>query len=132
MTRVTFSLGLQPTTDNEYKFWHARRLAFIQSSLTGTALCWYIRSHDTYKQDWHAFVQAFKKKQFSSQKNAYYAQVEALSQIKKDNETVCHFAHKVQQQVDKGRCNDNASTKNLKCNELFTKGLPNKQSYRLC
>ena len=58
-------------------FWHARRMAFIQCSLTGTALSWYICLNDTYKQDWHTFVQAFKK-QFSSQKNAYYPQVEAL------------------------------------------------------
>ena len=80
-TRVTFSLGLQPNTAHENKFWHSRRMAFIQCSLTGTALSWYIRLNDTYKQDWHAFVQAFKK-QFSSQKNASYAQVEALSLIK--------------------------------------------------
>ena len=80
--RVTFSLGLQPTSEHEYKFWHARRMAFIQCSLTGTALSWYIRLNDTYKHDWHAFVQVFKK-QFSSQKNAYYAQVEALNLTKK-------------------------------------------------
>ena len=98
-------------------------MAFIQCSLTGTALSWYIRLNDTYKQDWHVFVQAFKK-QFSSQKNAYYAQVEALSLIKKDNETVRHFALRVQQLVEKGWCNENASTINLKCNEIFTKGLP--------
>ena len=58
--RVTFSLGLQPTSEHEYKFWHARRMAFIQCSLTGTALSWYIRLKDTYKHDCHAFVQAFK------------------------------------------------------------------------
>ena len=121
--RVTFSLGLQPTLENKYKFWHARRMAFIQCSLTGTALSWYIRLKDTYKHDWHAFVQAFKK-QFSSQKNAYYAQVEALNLTKKDNETVRHFALKIQQLVEKGWCNENASTINLKCNEIFTKGLP--------
>ena len=121
--RVTFSLGLQPTSEHEYIFWHARRMAFIQCSLTGTALSWYIRLNDTYKHDWHAFVQAFKK-QFSSQKNAYYAQVEALNLTKKDNETVRHFALKVQQLVEKGWCNENASTINLKCNEIFTKGLP--------
>ena len=121
--RVTFSLGLQPTLEQEYKFWHARRMAFIQCPLTGTALSWYIRLNDTYKQDWHAFVQAFKK-QFSSQKNAYYAQVEALNLSKKDTETVRHFALKVQQLVEKGWCNENASTVNLKCNEIFTKGLP--------
>ena len=103
--RVTFSLGLQPTLEHEYKFWHARRMAFIQCSLTGTALSWYIRLNDTYKHDWHAFVQAFKK-QFSSQKNAYYAQVEALNLTKKDNETVRHFALKVQQLVEKGWCNE--------------------------
>ena len=118
--RVTFSLGLQPTSDYEYKFWHARRMAFIQCSLTGTALSWYIRLNDTYKHDWHAFVQAFKK-QFSSQKNAYYAQVEALNLTKKGNETVRHFALKVQQLVEKGWCNENASTINLKCNEIFRK-----------
>ena len=98
-------------------------MAFIQCSLTGTALSWYIRLNDTYKHDWHAFVQAFKK-QFSSQKNSYYAQVEALNLTEKDNETVRHFALKVQQLVEKGWCNENASTINLKCNEIFTKGLP--------
>ena len=60
-------------------------MAFMQCSLTGTALSWDIRLNDPYKQNWHTFVQAFKK-QFSSQKNAYYAQVEALSLSKKDNE----------------------------------------------
>ena len=40
------------------------------------------------------------------------------------NETVRHFALKVQQLVEKGWCNENASTINLKCNEIFTKGLP--------
>ena len=121
--RVTFSLGLQPTSETEYKFWHARRKAFIQGFLPGTAHSWYIRLNDTFKQDWHVFVQA-SKKQFSSQKNAYYAQVEALNLSKKDNETVRHFALKVQQLVEKGWCNENASTINLKCNEIFTKGLP--------
>ena len=87
-------------------------MAFIQCSLTGTALSWYIRLNDTYKHDWHAFVKAFKK-QFSSQKNAYYAQVESLNLSKKDNETVRHFALKVQQLVEKGWCNENASTINL-------------------
>ena len=121
--RNTFSLGLQPTSEHEYKFWHARRMAFIQCSLRGTALSWYIRLNDTYKQDWHAFVQAFKK-QFSSQRNAYYAQVEALHLSEKDNETVRHFALKIQQLVEKGLCNENAYSINLKCNEIFAKGVP--------
>ena len=93
-------------------FWHARRMAFIHCSLTCTAFCWYIRLNYTYKQDWSAFVQAIKK-QFSSQKNAYYAPVEALTLVKKDNETVWHFALKVQKLVEKGWCIENASTINL-------------------
>ena len=97
-------------------------MAFIQCSLTGTALSWYIRPNDTYKRDWHAFVQAFKK-QFSSQKNAYYAQVEAPNLPKKDNETVRHFALKVQQLVEQGWCNENASTIYFTCKEIFTKEL---------
>ena len=36
------------------------------------------------KQQWNSFVQLFKK-QFSSQKTTYYAQVEAMSLMKKDN-----------------------------------------------
>ena len=110
--RVTFSLGLQSLSAHEYKFRHARRMAFIQCSLTGTALSWYIRLNDTYTQDWHAFVQAFKK-QFVSKKNAYYAQLEAFILTKKDKEIVRHFAFKVQLLVEKGWCNENASTISL-------------------
>ena len=84
-------------------------MAFKQCSLTGTALSWYISLNDTYKRDWHAFVQAFMK-QFSSQKNAHYAQVEALNLSKK----VRYFALKIQQLDEKGWCNENASTINLK------------------
>ena len=120
---VTFSLGLQPTTSHEYIFWHARQFAFIQCSLTGTALSWYIRLNDTYKQDWSAYVQAIRK-QFSSQKNAYYAQVEALNLVEKEVETVRHFALKSQQLVEKGSCNEKASTINLKYKEVLTKSLP--------
>ena len=70
------------------------------------------------------FCTSFQKK-FSSQKNAYYAQVEALNLTEKGNETLRHFALKVQQLLEKGWCIENASTINLKCNEIFTKGFPN-------
>ena len=49
-----------------------------------------------------------------------------MSLMKKDNETVRHFALRVQQLVKKGWCNESASTINLKNNEIFTKGLPKK------
>ena len=70
-------------------------MAFIQCSLSGTALRWYIGHQDTHKQDLSAFVQAFMKR-FSSQRKAYNAQVKALTLVKKDNKTVRHFAPKVQ------------------------------------
>ena len=124
--RLTFAIGEEPQNNPiKYKSWHNRRMAYITCSLTGTALDWYTNLHISYKQQWNSFVQLFKK-QFSSQKTAYYAQVEAMSLMKKDNETVRHFALRVQQLVKKGWCNENAATINLKNNEIFTKGLPKK------
>ena len=124
--RLTFAIGEEPQNNPiKNKSWHNRRMAYIQCSLTGTALDWYTNLHISYKQQWNSFVQLFKK-QFSSQKTAYYAQVEAMSLMKKDNETVRHFALRVQQLVKKGWCNENAATINLKNNEIFTKGLPKK------
>ena len=52
----------------------------------------------TFKRDCFAFVQAVKK-QFSSQKNDNYAQVETLTLVKKDIESVRHFGLKVKQLV---------------------------------
>ena len=124
--RLTFAIGEEPQNiPIKYKSWHNRRMAYIQCSLTGTALDWYTNLRISYKQQWNSFVQLFKK-QFSSQKTAYYAQVEAMSLMKKVNETVRHFALRVQQLVKKGWCNENAATINLKNNEIFTKGLPKK------
>ena len=124
--RLTFAIGEEPLNNPiKYRSWHNRRMAYIQCSLTGTALDWYTNLHISYKQQWNSFVQLFKK-QFSSQKSAYYAQVEAMSLMKKDNETGRHFALRVQQLVKKGWCNENAATINLKNNEIFTKGLPKK------
>ena len=105
------------------KFWHARNMVFIQSFLNDTALSWYIRLHDTYKQDSHALYKHLKNN-FHHKKNAYYGQVEALNLVKKDNDTGRHFALKVQQLIEKSWCNENASTINLKCYEIFIKGLP--------
>ena len=100
-------------------------MAYIQCSSIGTALDWYTNLHISYKQQWNSFVQLFKK-QLSSQKTAYFAQVEAMSLMKKDNETVRHFALRVQQLVKKGCCKERASIINLKYNGIFTKGLPKK------
>ena len=82
-------------------------MAFIQCSLTDTALSWYIRLNDANKQDCHAFVQAFKNNS-PLRKNAYYAHVEATNLTKKDDETVRHLPLEVQQLVEKGWCNENA------------------------
>ena len=42
-----------------------------------------------------------------------------MSLMKKDNETVRHFAFRVQQLVKKGCCNEKAAAINLKNNEIF-------------
>ena len=49
-----------------------------------------------------------------------------MSLMKKDNQTVHHFAFTVQQLVRMGWCNESAATINLKNNEIFTNGLPKK------
>ena len=97
--RLTFAIG-EETQNIHVKFrpWHKRRMAYVQCSLIGTALDWYTNLHISYKQQWNSFVQLFKK-QFSSQKTASYAQVEAMSLMKKDDETVRHFVFRVQQLV---------------------------------
>ena len=122
---IIFTMGEQPTDPVAFNQWHKRKMAYIQCSLSGIALSWFLRLHESYKNDWSAFVSAFKK-QFSSQKTAYYAQVEAQALTKKDTENVRHYALKVQQLVEKGWYNESAATINLKCNEIFTRGLPKK------
>ena len=120
--RLTFAIGEEPQNNPvKYRSWHNRRMACIQCSLIGTALYLFTNLHISYKQQWNSFVQLFKK-QLSSQKTAYYAQVEATSLMKKDNERVPHFALRVQQLVGKGWCNENAATLNLKIEEIFTEG----------
>ena len=49
-----------------------------------------------------------------------------MSLMKRENETVRHFALRVQQLVKKGWCNENAATINLKNNEISAIGLPKK------
>ena len=68
----------------------------------------------------------YSKKQFYARKHVYHAQIEALSLVKKDNETVLHFALKVETLVNQGWYNEFPSTINPKCNEIFTRGPPKK------
>ena len=76
--RLTFAIGEEPQNNPvKYRSWHNRRMAYIQCSLIGTTLDWYKNLQISYKQQWNSFVQLFKK-QFSSQKTAYYAQVEVM------------------------------------------------------
>ena len=123
--RVTFQLGPQPTDIHSYLTWHSRRMSLLYCSLTRTASNWFDRLPQVYKDDWSSFLQIFKK-QFYSQKHAYHAQIEALSLVKTDNENVRHFALQVETLVKQGWYNEDPSTINLKCNEIFTRGLPKK------
>ena len=82
-------MGEQPLDPVAYNQWHKRKMAYIHCALSG------------YKNDWSAFVSSFKK-QFSSQKTAYYAQVEAQASTRNETENVGHYAPKVQEVVEKG------------------------------
>ena len=70
-------------------------------------------------------MSAFKD-HFSSQKAAYHAQLESQNSTKKETENVRHYALQVQHSVENGWCNESAATLNLRCNEFFTGGPPNK------
>ena len=58
------------------------KTACIQCFLSGIALRWFLRLHESYKNDSSAFLSSFKK-QFSAQKTAYYAQIEAHAPTRK-------------------------------------------------
>ena len=100
-------------------------MSLLYCSLTGTASNWYDRLPQVYKDDWSSFLQILRK-QFYSQKHAYHAQIEARSLVKKDDENVRHFALKVETHLKQGWYNEYPSTINMKCNEIFTRGLPKK------
>ena len=68
----------------------------------------------------------FSKKQFNSQKHAYHAQLDAFSLVREDNENVRHYDLNDKTFVQQGWYNEYPSTINLKCNDIFTRGLPKK------
>ena len=73
---MVLTKGKQSLDPLTYNHRHKQKMAQIQSSLSEIALGWFLRLNESYKNYWSASVSAFKK-QFSSQKTAYYAQVEA-------------------------------------------------------
>ena len=50
--RLTFAIGEEPQKNPiKYKSWHNRRMAYIQCSLTGTALDWYTNLHISFNNN---------------------------------------------------------------------------------
>ena len=72
----------------------------MQSLSSGIALGWFKGLHVNYKYDCSAFLSAFKK-QFTSQKTAYCAQVEAHTLTKKEIETIRHYGRNFRKLVEK-------------------------------
>ena len=70
-------------------------MAFVQRSLSGMAASWFLRLHESYKNDCSSFVSALEKHLFA-QKTAFYAQDEAQALIQKQIENVLPYAVKVQ------------------------------------
>ena len=102
-------------------------MAYLESYLSGIAVNWFLRLHDSYKNDCSSFVSALKK-QFFSQKTAFYAQEGAQDFIKKKLKPyiVTLWKFNVQHLVKNGWCNESAATINLKCNDIFSPVLPKK------
>ena len=69
-------------------------------------------------------VSKFSKKQFYSQKLAYHAHLEVLSLVKNILRMLDIMLYGTL--VKRGWYNEHPSTINLKCNEIFTGGLPKK------
>ena len=86
---MTFTMGEQLIDHVAYNHWHKQKGAYTQCYLSKVAIRWFLRLHESYKNDWSAFVSAFKK-QFSSQKTACFAQVESQAFRRKENGNVNH------------------------------------------
>ena len=81
-----------------------------------------MRLHESYKNDWSAFVSSFEK-EFSSQKTAYYAQVDAQALTKGGTENLRDYALKFEQIFENFWSKKPAATHNLKCKKTITGGL---------
>ena len=69
--------------------------AYSLSSLSGVALSWLLRLHESYRIDWSAFVSAFEEN-FFSLKSFVLKTSSSSSRNKKETENVRHCALKVQ------------------------------------
>ena len=47
---IFFTMGEQPIDPVAYNQWHKRKMAYIQCSLSGIALSWFLRLHESYKK----------------------------------------------------------------------------------
>ena len=54
-------MGEQPLHLVDYDQWHKTKTAFIQCSLSGSVLGWFLRLHESHKNDRFALVSSFKK-----------------------------------------------------------------------
>ena len=64
---MIITMGEQPLDVLAYFQWHKRYFSSKQCSFSGIVIGWFLRSHESYKNDWSPFVSAYKK-QFCSQK----------------------------------------------------------------
>ena len=117
----TFIVGEQPLDPVVYNEWHKSKKAYLHKLLSGIVLRWFLRIHESYKNDWSAFVYQIRK-QFSSQNNAYHAKVDTQVFFKNKTENVRQQVLEVPQLFENIWCNESAATINLKCNEISTRG----------
>ena len=78
---IIFTEVEQPANLVDSNQWHQRKMACLQFSLTGIAFIWVLQIREILKKVWFAFIPAFEK-QVSTQKTAYYAQVNRRKRLK--------------------------------------------------
>ena len=61
---MIFTTTEQPRDPVAYNQWHKRKMAYVQCLLLLTAFNWILQLLESYKNDWSAFVSAFKKQFF--------------------------------------------------------------------
>ena len=59
---MIYTTGEQTLHPVAYNQWHKQKVACIQGFLSGNALSWFLRFHESYKYHWSAFVSDFKNK----------------------------------------------------------------------
>merc|ERR1711953_1377614 len=110
-----------PEGSNNALMWKTKRMALIQTTLTGSAQHWFSFLTQDVKLNWEEFCKQFIKK-FESNKSKNYAQIELGNVVRLPNETIKALAMRITKLVGKAYPNHKNETRNKEKN-TFIKAL---------